>query len=193
LATARGHAEEALALEQELGDKHQVAAALNALAQIHRLEGDLDGAEPLYEKVLALAREEGEREIIAIGLLNIAMVSIGRRSADRARVMLLDVVAIAEEIGSKPAGQSVLDVSAGLAACLGDWERAARFYGAAEAQTGQTGLHRDPADEAFLAPLMAKARQALGDAAFDALRFTGSSLSYEEAISEARSWLGSRT
>ena len=189
LEAARGHAEEALALEQESGSKHQVAAALNALAQIHRLERDLDRAEPLYERVVTLAREAGQRENVAIGLLNIAMVAIGRGLTERARLLLLDTIAIAEEIGSKPAGQCALDVSGGLASGRGEWEHAARFYGAAEAQAKQTGLRRDPADEAFIAPWIAKTRQALGDAAFDALKLAGESLSYETAISEARRWL----
>ena len=37
------------------------------------------------------------------------------------------------------------------------WDNAARFFGAAEAQAERAGLRRDAADEAFLAPLMAKA------------------------------------
>lgn len=189
LATARGHLEEALALARKLGDKRQVAAALNALAQLHRVEGELDTAEPLYEQVLALARELGDRESIAIGLLNLAMVAIGRDSRDRARRMLLDVIEISEEIGSKPAGQSVLEVSAGLAALHEEWECAARFFGAAETQTGHTGIHRDPADEAFLAPRIAVARKALGAEAFAAVESAGRVLSYEQAIKEAREWL----
>jgi tetratricopeptide (TPR) repeat protein len=189
LATARGHLEEALALARKLGDKRQVAAALNALAQLHRVEGELDTAEPLYEQVLALARELGDRESIAIGLLNLAMVAIGRDSRDRARRMLLDVIEISEEIGSKPAGQSVLEVSAGLAALREEWECAARFFGAAETQTGHTGIHRDPADEAFLAPRIAVARKALGAEAFAAVESAGRALSYEQAIKEAREWL----
>jgi len=39
---------------------------------------------------------------------------------------------------------------------------------------------------------MAKARQALGDATFYSHQLTGSTLSYEEAISQARSWLESQ-
>jgi tetratricopeptide (TPR) repeat protein len=192
-ATARGHLEEALALARELGNKRQLAAALNGLAQVHRVEGDLDTAEPLYEQMLALARELGDREIIAIGLLNLAMVSIGRGAGDRARGMLLEVLAMAEEIGSKPAGESLLEVSAGLGAMREQWERAARFFGAAEAQTGQTGLHRDPADEAFLAPLIAKAREALGAAEFAAAESAGRALAYDEAMAEARAWLENRS
>jgi predicted ATPase/class 3 adenylate cyclase len=189
LAAARGHFEEAIDLARQLGDKHELLAAFNALAQLHRLEGDPDTAEPLYEKVLALARELGDRESIAIGLLNLAMVSIGRGSGPRAGRMLLEVLEIAREIGSKPAGQSVLEVSAGLASSSSDWERAARFFGMAEAQTERTGLHRDPADEAFLAPLITKTREALGAGQFASAEAEGRTLSYEEATSEARAWL----
>ena len=117
------------------------------------------------------------------------MVAVGRRSADRARRMLLEVIEIAEETGSKRVGQSVLEVCAGLASLNLEYEFAARFYGAAEAQTAQTQLQRDPADEAFLAPLIAKAHQAVGAAKFATAKDAGSALSYEQAIGEARTWL----
>ena len=186
LAAARGHLEEALVLARELGNKREIAAALNALAQVRRAEGDLDAAEPLYENVLALARELNDREVIAIGLLNLAMVSIGRGSQNRAREALLEALAIADESGSKPTGQSVLEVCAGLGALRGEWESAVRLFGAAEAQTSQTGLHRDPADEAFLAPLVARARAALGESAFAAAEASGRALGYDEAMAAAR-------
>jgi predicted ATPase/class 3 adenylate cyclase len=186
ITAARGHLEEALALAKDLGNTREIAAALNALAQIHRAEGDLDSAERLYENVVALARGLDDGEIIAIGLLNLAMVSIGRGSGDRARDALLEAHAIAEQSGSKPTGQSVLEVCAGLGALCGDWESAIRLFGAAEAQTSQTGLHRDPTDEAFLAPLIARARASLGESAFAAAEASGRLLSYDEAMVAAR-------
>jgi predicted ATPase/class 3 adenylate cyclase len=189
LATARRYLEEALEFAQSLGEPREIAAATNALAQVHRADGNLDEAEPLYEKVLALAREIGDRESIAVALLNLAMVAVDRRSLERARTMLLDVLAIVQEIGSKRAGQSVLEVCGGLAAVREDWARAARVYGAAEAQTAQTGLQRDPADAAFLEPLLAKAQTALGSEAFAAAENAGRALSYDEAMAEARAWL----
>jgi predicted ATPase/class 3 adenylate cyclase len=189
LAAAHGYLEEALALAREMGDKRELAAAINGLAQLHRVEGDLDKAEPLYQRVLALGRELGDRETIAIGLLNLAMVAIGRGLGDRARGVLLEVILIAGEIGSKPAGQSVLEVSSGLGSLSEEWQRAARFYGMAEAQAACTGIHRDAADEAFLKPLVAKALEALGPAAFAAAETAGHALSYEEAMVEAREWL----
>ena len=59
----------------------------------------------------------------------------------------------------------------------------------AEAQTERTGLHRDPADDAFLAPLVAKAREALGAATFAAAEAAGRAFTYEGAILDARRWL----
>jgi tetratricopeptide (TPR) repeat protein len=188
LAAAREHFEEALTLAHELGNKREIAAALNALAQVHRVEGALDTAEPLYASVVELARELGDRESIAIGLLNLAMVAIGQGSVDRVRTRLLEVLAIVEEIGSKPAGLSALEVSAGLAALRRECEQAARFFGAAEAQMTQIGLHRDPADETFLAPLIATAREALGSTAFAAAEAGGRALSYDQALAEAQAW-----
>ena len=78
---------------------------------------------------------------------------------------------------------------AGLAASRAEWEHAVRFFGAAEAQTGESGLHRDPADDAFLTPLVAQAREALGTDAFGAAEAAGRALSYEQAMAQARDWL----
>jgi hypothetical protein len=103
--------------------------------------------------------------------------------------MLQETLALAEQMGSKPMGQSVLEVSAGLAAVRRQWERAARLFGAVEAQMAQTGLHRDPADEAFLAPLIAATRKGLAAAAYGEADAAGRALGYAEAIAETRAWL----
>jgi len=186
---ARAYIEEALELERKRGNKREIAAALNALAQLHRLEGSLDVAEPLYEQVVATARDIGDRESIAIGLLNLAMVFVGRGEAARARATLIEIDSIAEETGSRPVAQSVLEVCTGLAAFENDWTRTARFFGMAEAQNALTGISRDPADEAFLAPYVASAREKLGAADFAAAEAHGRVLDFADAKAEARRWL----
>ncbi|HKE38860.1 MAG TPA: tetratricopeptide repeat protein [Casimicrobiaceae bacterium] len=189
LTTARAYFEEALVLANEQNNARQLAGAINALAQLHRVEGNLDSAVKLYEKVIAIGNELGDHETTAIGLLNVAIVAVSRGARDEARKLLLDALAIASKIGSKPAGQSVVEVCAGLAVLRDDCEQAARFFGSAETQVSQTGLHRDPADEAFLSPLIARARDRISAAAFAAAESAGRELSYDEAIEEARSWL----
>lgn len=186
---ARAYFEEALVLAREAGDKAKLHAALNALAEFHRGEGALDDAEPLYEESLTLQRERGERANIVISLYNLAAVSIGRGVGNRARGIVREAHAIAREVGSTYLGELVLDVCAGLAAHLRQMEHAARFYGAAEAQLEEIGLRRDPADEAFLTPLIAQAREVLGPAMFAEGEAAGRALGYDGAMAEAQAWL----
>ncbi len=188
-AAARAHFEEALALSRESGNKAKLHASLNALAELHRGEGALDEAEPLYEESLALQRERGERANIVISLYNLAAVSIGRGAKARARGLVLEALAITREVGSTYLGGLVLDISTGLAASLGQMEQAARFHGASEAQLEESGLRRDPADEAFLTPLIARARLALGPTLFATSVAAGRALGYEGAMSETQAWL----
>jgi predicted ATPase len=188
-AMARAHLQEALALSRQLANKSQLAKALTGLAELHRAEGELDQAEPLYAETLALSRELGDRGGIAVSLANLAWTSIGLGLGDRARGMVREGLAIAEEIGSKRWGVAHLDCSTGLAAFFSEWECAARLHGATEALSEQMGRQREPVDEAFQAPLLRRTREALGAAAFAAAESAGRSLSYDEAIAEARSWL----
>jgi predicted ATPase/class 3 adenylate cyclase len=188
-AAAQRHLQEALELVRAQGSKHDLAAALNAMAQVHRTRSDLDAAVPLYEQVVELARESGDRETVAFGLLNLAMASIGRGTNDRVPAILKEALTIADENRSKPAAQSVFEVAAGWAAARGDWQRAARLFGVAEAHSEATGLRRDPADEAFLAPLIDKARTALEAQAFAGADAAGRALGRNEAITEVRAWI----
>jgi predicted ATPase len=189
METARAHLEEALALARQVGDKRETAAALNALAQLYRVEGALDTAELLFESMIALARELGDKETISIGLLNRAMIAVCREAAATAASLLLEVLANNDEVHSKAAGQSVLEASAGLAALRRESQRGARLYGAAEAQSALTGLHRDPADESFLAPRVAAMRKAMAPEDFAAAEAAGRALGYDEALAETRAWL----
>ena len=188
-AVARGYFEEAIALSRKTGNKRELAVALNGLAQLDRMEGALDAVDALYRQSLALMREIGDRESAAVMLLNLAIVAIGRRSSTQARDILQEVFAISIEMQSVPTGQCALDVCAALAALHEEWKRTARFFGAVEAQAEQTAYHRDPSDEAFLAPLITEARDRLGAGTFDGAAAEGRALSHDEAIEEARAWL----
>ena len=189
LSTARRHLEEAVEQARQTGDKREVACALNALAQLCRVEGKLDVAHTMFDNMVALLREVGDRETMAVGLLNLAMVAIARNSVQAAAALLIEVLAVNEEIASRALGQSVLEASCGLAAMRKDWARGACYFGAAEAISASTGLHRDPADQAFLEPRIRALRAALPPQAFSEAEARGRALSYEEAIAEARGWL----
>jgi tetratricopeptide (TPR) repeat protein len=191
LVIAGGYLEEAVSLAKERDNKRELAAAYTALAQLRRVEGKPEAAMPIYEQVLHLARELDDRESVAIALLDLIMVATTPDPV-RAKAMLFEALDIAVELGSTRVQHATLDVCAGLAAEGGDWEAAARFFGAAEAQAARTALRRDPADEAYLMPRIAAARQGGGDQSFAAAESSGRALSHDDAISEARAWLTSR-
>ena len=188
-AASRAHFTEGLALARGQQDPRNLAAALIALAQLERIEGRTEVAEPLYLEALEIARTLGDQATVAIALLNLSMVTIEGSRPDRARLILSEAAEIAMAIHSRPVGMALLDGCAGLAACAGDAAAAAQWYGAAQAQAAKAGMKRDPADEAFLAPWIANAREALGDARFDEAAAPGRALPFEDALARAREWL----
>jgi predicted ATPase/class 3 adenylate cyclase len=189
LATARKHLDEALVLAREVGEKVRLAMVLNAIAELYRTEGNLEAAELSYQESLQVRRELGDRDGIAIDLLNLTVIAINRGLAERASNMLREAYAIATELGSKKLGQAALDACAGLCAFQDDPANAARFYGASEAQMERMGLKREPAVQLFLAPLMARAREALGEAAFARVLEEGRALAFDDAMAQTRAWL----
>jgi tetratricopeptide (TPR) repeat protein len=193
LGTARAHLEESISIARQVGDPLLLAGALNPLAELRREEGDLEGAEPLYAEALALRRALGDSSNVAVNLLNLAMIAIAHDAGDRARPMVLEAVVIAEQTGSRRMGQAALEVAAALGAALGQWDDAARFYGAAERQLEEMHIRRAPVDAESLAPLMARVRDALGAPAFAEAEAAGRAGSYEKAMAEARTWLENST
>jgi len=176
-------------LAQSGGGKREIACALNALAQLERVEGHPEKTEPLYLEMVRLMREVGDLESAAIGLLNLAMVCITQGNGEAAGAMVGEALATAEQTQSRPVTQSVLEVCAGLAALRRDWPRAAQFFGAAEAHARSTGVRRDPADEAFLAPRMELARAALGKDRFLEAESQGLGLDHGRVLRETHAWL----
>jgi predicted ATPase/class 3 adenylate cyclase len=189
LEAARGHAEEALALARQAGDQRKLASALNAVAQMHRADGDVAAAEPLYDEVVTLGRRLDDMELVAIGLLNLAMTYVARAAYSEARSALREIIAIARRTRSMPVGQSALEVASGLAASMGEAALALRFFGAAEANTRDTGIVRDPADDAFLQPLIRSARSSEGPDTAARAEGDGREAGYEVVLGEVDVWL----
>jgi predicted ATPase/class 3 adenylate cyclase len=187
-AGARGCLVEALALAQARADKRGIAAAANALGQLHRMEAAHAEAAALYEITVAISRELDDKAVIAVGLLNLAMVRIQRGERDGSFSAASEALDISERLRSLPLIKSAIEVACGLAASQGDFALAARLFGVAEEQGDRTGIGRDPADDAFLAPLVTKSREALGDR-YAQLQAAGRALPADEALRETRAWL----
>ena len=187
-SAARACYEESLVLSEELGDALRLANVLGSLAVLHGGEGEFDKAESLFDRSLALSREQGNPNNIAANLCNLAIVAARVGGIDRARARLAEAMAIAEDIGSKALGLSILGIAAVVAGSAGDWARAVRFHGASQAEGARQGFEAHRGDE-ILDPLIAQARESLGDAAFEAGRNAGLAADYAGAMASVRAWL----
>jgi hypothetical protein len=85
--------------------------------------------------------------------------------------------------------KSVLEVCCGRAVQLQDDQLAATLYGAASEIGEKSGLTRDPADEAFLRPLVEQARARLGQERFFGLASAGRQCSVDELLDRVAAWV----
>jgi len=183
--------EQAVALARSgIGNPRDLATAINAKAQLLRVSDRVDEASVLYREAFAIARSLGDDENEAVSLLNLAIVDVLRANPKGALRALSQVIEIQARIRSQAAGQSVLEVCAGLAGLTGELATAAEFLGAAEAQATRSGLRRDPADEAFFQSVAERVRAALGPSATEH-ESTGRELTYDEAMDQAVRWVQS--
>ena len=185
---AQRYLEEAFALASHGGDPRGLAAAASQLGQLKRVQGRNSEARELFDSALRIARAQDDAESIAIVQVNHAMLAILAADPQGAAEMLEEAFSIAARLNAKRVGQSAIEVCASLEAWRGHWTNTAILCGAAEIHARAMGIRRDPADEQFLAPLIAAASTAGGEG-FVAALVEGRALGYEEAMGFARGLL----
>jgi len=117
------------------------------------------------------------------------MTYVARAAYGEARKALPEIIALARQTRSMPVGQSALEVASGLAAGMGEAALALRLFGAAEANTRNTGIVRDPADDAFLQPLIHSAVASLGPDAAARAEGDGREAGYDVVLLEVEAWM----
>jgi predicted ATPase/DNA-binding SARP family transcriptional activator/DNA-binding CsgD family transcriptional regulator len=177
-------AEEALALNREMGDRAGVADSLYRFGKLAWSQGDGKRALALCEESLGLARE------VYLGLVPHILGLLGeiaREQGDyeRATTSFQEALAIHHESGIGPT--SVLQRMVRLAAAMGDDVRAARLWGAGETALQTIGAALTPAELALYEPFLDAARSRLGEVAWEAARAEGKSMGLEEAVDYALS------
>jgi tetratricopeptide (TPR) repeat protein len=180
--------EEALVRASNQGDPRELALASNSLTMLHRTQNRHEAAWQAAQQTLALARRVSDPYVLGLALLNGAMVAAERGEREMARGMLLDACDGVLQSQSDPLAQSALDVAAGLACAFEDWVAAAAFYGAAESRRESASQRRDPADEAFLMPLIERARTTMDAGMFSDSERGGRAWPRGHDIEQAREW-----
>jgi predicted ATPase/DNA-binding winged helix-turn-helix (wHTH) protein len=178
--------EEALAMARTLGDPSLLPYILNSVAESLRSAGQLNEAERCYGEALDAARGQGGRLGMVVPLNNLIRVLVARGRLDQARRMAVECLSLSR--GQK-VGVDLLEVTVGLASCLSEHAKAARFWGAADQTLKAWGYRHQPVDVEHTAPLIANSRRALGDDAFGAAESAGRTLDFESAMLELQQWL----
>jgi predicted ATPase/DNA-binding winged helix-turn-helix (wHTH) protein len=192
LVGARLQLEEALGLSQQVGiESEPFGRAALALGELERLEGHWVRAESLYEASLSYARQQGDAHLMGFGLVDLVMTAMAQGRTAGVRERLIEAAALYEQTFAinRYGRLFVLILCAGLAALRGDWELAARFEGAATFHFAQLEWPLDPPDRAYVQSVSARARAALGDAAFERALAQGRALSLDDALAQMRKYL----
>jgi predicted ATPase/DNA-binding winged helix-turn-helix (wHTH) protein len=180
---------EACDVARAINDAAELSAVLDCMGAVHQDEGRLAEAKALHEQAFAMAREHGNVRRCAIALGNLAGVLLASGELDRARAALAESMALSRTQGGKGAVECQVDIVAALASASASHAAAARFHGAVTARMRESGTHHEPAYGAFISDWMARSREAIGAAAFDAAEAEGKALNYEAALAEMERWL----
>jgi predicted ATPase len=184
---ARQCNEEVLALARQMDDPMLMSNLLNSIAESRRAAGDLDAAEQSYREALDLSRAHSGGLTMIVVLNNLIRVQVARGRLDDARRLAVECL---PTVAGEKVGVDLLEATVGLAAASGEYELAARFWGAADRTLLGWGYRQQPVDLAHVTPLLAGARRALGDAAYTAAEAAGRALDLDAAMAELAAWLG---
>ena len=182
LDTARSVLEESAAIAREIGSDYRLAGALTNLGQVESEAGHLDRAAQVLREALAIDRAQGDLWGVVLDQHSLAVVSLRARRIEEAHEAVsatFDYVASSGDTGTLNAA---LELSACIAAELGDGLRAARLAGAAEAIREQAGTPIPAPDAALLERFLAPARATIARDAWDAELAAGRALTQQEAI-----------
>jgi predicted ATPase/class 3 adenylate cyclase len=187
LDTARSLLEDSAAIAREIGNDVRLGAVLTNLGGLETEVGNLNGAADIVRESLTLARKRGDTWGVVKNQHGLAEVSLRAGRAPEAVTMLAATWDYVASCGNTDILISSLELSACVAAELGDGLRAARLAGAAEASRHKAGTPVDQSSAAFFERYLAPARAAIGRGAWDAELAAGRALTREQAVALLRS------
>jgi predicted ATPase/DNA-binding XRE family transcriptional regulator len=182
LADAASLGEESLELFRALEDRAGIAMVLSNLGAVAEEEGEYGKAAAFYQESLAMYREVREKRGIA--LLTGRLGRITRIQADYGRAAALydESLLLHRELGDRLGISQDLEGMAAVRAASGRPEPAVRLWAAAEALREAIGAPPKDVERARYEPLVAAAREALGEEAFAHTWAEGRGLGPEQAL-----------
>jgi non-specific serine/threonine protein kinase len=184
--------EESLGLYRELGDTWTVSGVtstlprvLCCLADIGYAQADYIRASARYEEGLAVAREYGHVHDVGYALRGLGHLARVQGDYGRATGLLKESLGILAQLKDRRCTPLCVEGLACVASELGQVERAARLFGAAEALREAIGVTLLPAERADHDRAAASARAVAAEATFAAAWAEGRTMTLEQAAEYA--------
>ena len=182
LDTARSMLEESIAISREIGSGLRLASALTNLGILETNASNLGRATQVLEEALAQDQKQGDLLGVAMDRHALTRVSLRAGRAQEALDLLSATFDFAASAGNTEILATTLELSACVAAELGEALRAARLAGAAEAVRLQAGMPILEFDAALLERFVAPARAAIARHKWDAEWGAGRALTQQQAV-----------
>jgi predicted ATPase len=135
-AEAEAVIHESLSINRQLGNKEEMALALNLLGTLSR---DLTEGRAFLEESLVLARELDDYGLLVYILLNLSELALDQGEPARAEALGREGLAVAREIGDEMMTVAGLITLSIAVAQRGELALAGRLWGAAERLEGELG------------------------------------------------------
>ena len=133
----------------------------------------------------------GNRRRMAVCLQNQARAKISMGDLRSVPALAIESMEIATENNFRMLLSNFCDIMVGLEAGRGNWDLAARFYGVTEARNKELNYRREPADEAYIEPIVQQIRENLDSETFQAAYDAGQSLNEDDPLAEIGKLLAS--
>lgn len=186
LAGARTRLLEALVLSRQAQDSMCIRWSLEELADLASFTGEATQAAAQYDEALVIARQDGDDHAIAALLRSIGELHYHKGDYHRALDTLHESLGISFALQDYNCGPLCLEAVARVFSSIGSVERAIALYSAAAALRARRG-NTVPANERETHERwIADARGRLHDEAFEAAWNQGRALTFEQAVTHAR-------
>jgi predicted ATPase len=182
LDASRSLLEDSAAISRQIGSEVRLATALTNLGQVESAAGNYDRATQVLQEALALSRKQGDMMGAAIDQYSLAVNSLLAGRAPEARDLLSGMLDYVVSSGDTEFLVDALELSAAIAADLGDCRQAAHLAGAAEAVRQLADMPATEEDAAMLERFLAPARATVARQVWDAGLAAGRALTQEQAV-----------
>ncbi len=181
-ADARAMVEAFVEFVRPLGFPYHVAQGLWVLGAAQLTTGALGAAEAALIEAKELATAISNPWLAAHANHHLGELARRRDDPSQAEDLHHEALTLRARAGLRPGVAESLESLAALATDQESFSEAARLFGATSAMRAEIGLARWPADQASYDTDVARARDALGEHAFDAVWAEGEALTVDEAV-----------